>query len=164
MLLYFAWYILLYLYAFLGLINVLGMTSRMAFAMGLQSDSHRFSTIERWRRARVWWALAWQDSHFSMSYDRPSAISLHQPSIPYDTTSKPGQRSYAESMFQIISLTLEIIRNRSLTPRALVSYAVIQNYKDQVNRIVADGESPFRFHFFPRFVAMYPCTRRSKSN
>lgn len=111
----------------------------MAFAMGLQSDSHRFSTIERWRRAWVWWVLAWQDSHFSMSYDRPSAISLHQPRIPYEPASAPGQRSYAESMFQIIALTLEIIRNRSLTPSALVSYAAIQNYADRVKRIVSDG-------------------------
>lgn len=79
-----------------------------------------------------------------MSYDRPSATALHQPSIPYSPDSVPGQRSYAESMFQIISLTLEIIRNRSLTPRALVSYATIKNYKDQVIRIVADGKPSWK--------------------
>ncbi|KAL9110725.1 MAG: hypothetical protein Q9227_004717 [Pyrenula ochraceoflavens] len=120
------------------------MTTRMAVAMGLQGDYHRFSETERWQRGRVWWALAWQDSHFSMSYDRPSVTALHQPAIPYEPASVPGKRSYAESMFQIISLTLEIVKNRILTPRSTMPFTAIKKYRDEVSRIVSDAEPHIR--------------------
>src|SRR5271156_297533 len=77
---------------------LIGLTMRMAFSLGLQTDSHQFRDTDQYFRRRVWWALAWQDSHFSMSYDRPSSSALYGPEIPYRTP-KPGFRSYAESMF-----------------------------------------------------------------
>ncbi len=117
----------------------LGMVIRMAFSIGLQMNAAGFSERENWLRRRVWWALAWQDSHFSISYDRPSASVLCHPEIPYTYGSKPGNRSYAESMYSIISLTQEIIRGRSFDPNSQMNWTTIQRYKEVVATIVTDG-------------------------
>ena len=116
-----------------------GMVIRMALSIGLQMNTAGFTEHENWLRRRVWWALAWQDSHFSISYDRPSATTLCHPDIPYTYGSAPGSRSYAESMYSIISLTQEIIRERSLGSRSQMNYATIQRYKEIVSTIVTDG-------------------------
>src|SRR5438876_9012390 len=72
---------------------LLGMALRMAFTLGLQTESQLFPAHVQYLRRRVWWALAWQDSHFSMSYDRPSSSAVCGPEIPYLPTSAPGFRS-----------------------------------------------------------------------
>ncbi|KKY23705.1 putative fungal specific transcription [Phaeomoniella chlamydospora] len=123
---------------------VLGMTVRIAFSLGLQTDDPRFSAQELYARRRVWWALAWQDSHYSVSYDRPTGTALCQPEIPYGRTSFPGNRSYAESMFQIIGLTLKIIRARLFQPKSSLPLATILDYKDRVAKIVADAAPHLR--------------------
>ena len=116
-----------------------GMVIRMAFSIGLQMNTAGFSDHENWLRRRVWWALAWQDSHFSISYDRPSASVLCHPDIPYTYGSAPGNRSYAETMYSIIELTQELIRDRSFGSRSQYNWATIQKYKETVNTIVNDG-------------------------
>jgi hypothetical protein len=123
---------------------LLGMALRMAFTLGLHTDSHQFSGPQQYLRRRVWWALSWQDSHFSMSYDRPSSSALYGPEIPYRRTSVPGFRSYAESMFRIIKLTQEIIKGRMIKPQANLSWSAIQSYKEEVTRIVAEGAPHLR--------------------
>lgn len=117
----------------------LGMTLRMAFSIGLQINSNQFTEAEKWTRRRVWWALAWQDSHFAVSYDRPTSSVLCIPDIPYGKFSSPGDRTYAESMFSIIRLTQEIVRERLLHPRASMTWETIRRYTDEVAHIVAQG-------------------------
>jgi len=121
---------------------LIGLTMRMAFSLGLQADSQTFSPEQQYTRRRVWWAIAWQDSHFSVSYDRPSASAFCCPEIPY--RSVPGQRSYAESMFRIIKLTQEIIRERTMNPRTTMSWQTIQSYKEEVARTIADSAPHLR--------------------
>ena len=122
----------------------LGMVLRMAFSIGLQMNTPGFSDHENWLRRRVWWALAWQDSHYSISYDRPSASVLCHPDIPYTRGSGPGNRSYAESMYNIIGLTQEIIRDRSLSPGTQMSWNTIQRYTETVASIVNEAKPHLR--------------------
>lgn len=117
----------------------LGMTLRMAFSIGLQINSHHFTEAEKWTRRRIWWALAWQDSHFAVSYDRPTSSVLCIPDIPYGKFSSPGDRSYAESMFAIIRLTQEIIRERLLHPRSYMTWETIRKYTEEITTIVSQG-------------------------
>ena len=119
---------------------VLGMALRISFVMGLQTDSSKFSAQETYARRRVWWVLAWQDSHFSISYDRPTAAAFTNPEIPYQTT--PGNRTYPEAMFQVIQLTLEVLRLRVLQPRTAMPISTIVEYKERLSRIIADA-APF---------------------
>lgn len=122
----------------------LGMTLRMAFSIGLQINSNHFTEAEKWTRRRIWWALAWQDSHFAVSYDRPTSSVLCIPDIPYGKYSSPGDRSYAESMFAIIRLTQEIVRERLLHPRAYMTWETIRKYTDEIANIVALGADHLR--------------------
>lgn len=123
---------------------VLGMTLRSALSIGLHVTSQKFSDEENYQRGRIWWALAWQDSHFSVSYDRPSSSILCFPDIPYTKQSSPGRRSYVESMSAMIRFTQQILRDRTLNPRAAMTWSAIQNYKDEVSRIVADAQPRLR--------------------
>jgi hypothetical protein len=122
----------------------LGMTLRMAFSIGLQINSNQFTEAEKWTRRRIWWALAWQDSHFAVSYDRPTSSVLCIPDIPYGKFSSPGDRSYAESMFAIIRLTQEIVRERLLHPRSYMTWETIRRYTDEIATIVSHGASHLR--------------------
>ena len=122
----------------------LGMTLRMAFSIGLQINSQQFTEAEKWTRRRIWWALAWQDSHFAVSYDRPTSSVLCIPDIPYGKFSSPGDRSYAETMFAIIRLTQEIIRERLLHPRSYMSWERIQKHTEEITFHVSQGASYLR--------------------
>ncbi len=122
----------------------LGMTLRMAFSIGLQINSNHFTEAEKWTRRRIWWALAWQDSHFAVSYDRPTSSVLCIPDIPYGKFSSPGDRSYAESMFAIIRLTQQIVRERLLHPRSYMTWDTIRKHTDEIASIVAQAAAHLR--------------------
>lgn len=120
------------------------MAIRMGISIGLQVESKQWLSQEAYHRRRVWWSLAWQESHFSISYDRPSTLALNGPSIAYGPASSPGNRSYYETMCRMISLTFEVVRSRMMYPSSHMTYHTIQNYKDNVERIVLDGKPHVR--------------------
>ncbi|KAJ5831826.1 hypothetical protein N7474_000137 [Penicillium riverlandense] len=123
---------------------LLGMTLRMGLALGLHVDSTRFSSAERYRRRHVWWSMAWQDSHFSLSYDRPSTTAVSQPAIAYREGSKPGEYLYFESLCRVISLALEVVRIRMLSPHAQISFESIQGYKERIQKIILEAKPYLR--------------------
>lgn len=141
---------------------LLGMTLRMGLALGLHVESSRFSSDERYRRRHVWyafdqsalcipgytnlfsprWSMAWQDSHFSLSYDRPSTTAVSQPDIAYREGSRAGDLSYFETLCRVISLALEVVRIRMLSPHAQMSFDSIQAYKERI-QIIMDEAKPY---------------------
>ncbi|KAL4746969.1 hypothetical protein BDW72DRAFT_183794 [Aspergillus terricola var. indicus] len=123
---------------------LLGMTLRMGLALGLHVESSHFSTAERYRRRHVWWSMAWQDSHFSLSYDRPSTTAVSQPEIAKREGSKPGDYSYFESLCGVISLALKVVRSRMLSPHSQLSWESIQKYKDQIQKILIEARPYLR--------------------
>lgn len=88
--------------------------------------------------------MAWQDSHFSLSYDRPSTMAFSHPDIPYDPNSQPGNRPFFETLCRIVSLTLGIVRGRMLSPQSQLDFSVIQTYKDKMKRILLDATPALR--------------------
>ncbi|KAL4888627.1 hypothetical protein BDV59DRAFT_137875 [Aspergillus ambiguus] len=123
---------------------LLGMTLRMGLALGLHVESSRFSAAERYRRRHAWWSMAWQDSHFSLSYDRPSTTAVSQPDIAYLENSKPGDLTYFETLCRVISLALEVVRSRMLSPHSQLSYKTIQAYKERIQQIMIDAKPYLR--------------------
>ncbi|KAI2026373.1 hypothetical protein LOY97_001252 [Ophidiomyces ophidiicola] len=123
---------------------LLGMTLRMVISLGLQVESHKFSPAERDIRRKERWSTAWQDSHFSLSYDRPSTMAFGHPDIPYHASSQPGNRTFFETLCRIIALTLEIVRSRMLSPQSQMGFAVIRAYKEEIKRIMADAAPHLR--------------------
>lgn len=90
------------------------------------------------------WSMAWQDSHFSLSYDRPSTVAVSQPDVCYRPESLPRQRDYFETMCRIISLTLEVVRGRMLSPHFHMSLKTMQAYKERVHEILRDAAPHLR--------------------
>ncbi|EPS34917.1 hypothetical protein PDE_09881 [Penicillium oxalicum 114-2] len=123
---------------------LLGMTLRMGLALGLHVESSRFSSLERYRRRHVWWSMAWQDSHFSLSYDRPSTTAVSQPEIAYREGSTAGDLSYFETLCRVISLALEVVRIRMLSPHTQITFESIQAYKERIQRIMVEAKPHLR--------------------
>ncbi|RDW92984.1 putative C6 transcription factor [Aspergillus mulundensis] len=123
---------------------LLGMTLRMGLALGLHVESSHFSAAERYRRRHTWWSMAWQDSHFSLSYDRPSTTAVSQPEIAKREGSKPGDYSYFESLCGVISLALKVVRSRMLSPHSQLSWENIQNYNHQIQKILVEARPYLR--------------------
>lgn len=88
--------------------------------------------------------MAWQDSHFSLSYDRPSTTAVSQPDIAYREGSKPGDLNYFESLSRVISLALEVVRIRMLSPHAQMTLESIQGYKDRIQKIMVEAKPYLR--------------------
>jgi hypothetical protein len=82
--------------------------------------------------------MAFQNSHFSLAYDRPSITMISQPEIPYDRKSMPGHRSYFESLCRIISVVLEMLRGLMLSHHSHLRYHEIRDYKQRIERVIAD--------------------------
>lgn len=88
--------------------------------------------------------MAWQDSHFSLSYDRPSTTAVSQPDIAYQEDSKPGERTYFETLCRVISMALDVVRSRMLSPHSQLSSKTIQTYKDRIQNIMIDAKPYLR--------------------
>lgn len=116
----------------------------MGLALGLHVESSHFSAAERYRRRHVWWSMAWQDSHFSLSYDRPSTTAVCQPGIAKREGAQPGDFSYFESLCGVISLALKVVRSRMLSPHSQMSWETIQDYKDQIQKILIQARPYLR--------------------
>ncbi|KAI9035086.1 putative C6 transcription factor [Aspergillus affinis] len=123
---------------------LLGMTLRMGLALGLHVETSRFSSVERYRRRHVWWSMAWQDSHFSLSYDRPSTTAVSQPDIASRGDSRPGDLSYFETLCRIIALALEVVRGRMLNSHSQMSFKTIQTYKERIQHIMVEAKPYLR--------------------
>ncbi|KAJ5223371.1 hypothetical protein N7468_007913 [Penicillium chermesinum] len=123
---------------------LLGMTLRMGLALGLHVESSRFSVEERYRRRHTWWSMAWQDSHFSLSYDRPSTTAVSQPNIAYREGSQPGDFSYFETLCKVISLALEVVRIRMLSPNAHITFSSFQEYQERIRQIMIEAKPYLR--------------------
>ncbi|KAL4896887.1 cellobiose response regulator [Aspergillus ambiguus] len=125
--------------------TLLGMTERMCMVLGLHVETPGFSRPTRAARQRAWWAMAFQNSHFSLAYDRPSITMINQPEIPYDPKSMPGHRSYFETLCRIISVVLESLRGLMMHHHSHLRYHEIRDYKQRIERIISEAAPHLRF-------------------
>ncbi|CAG7939171.1 unnamed protein product [Penicillium salamii] len=125
--------------------TLLGMTERMCLVLGLHVETTGFSLAEQEVRRRVWWAMAFQNSHFSLAYDRPSITMVSQPEIPFDPKSMPGHRSYFETLCRIVSSALELLRSRMYPGSSHSRVHEIREYKQQIQRMLVEATPHLRY-------------------
>lgn len=113
--------------------------------LGLHVETPGFPRPVQAARQRVWWAMAFQNSHFSLAYDRPSITMINQPEIPYDPKSMPGHRSYFETLCRIISVVLEMLRGLLMHRHSHLRYHEIRDYKQRIERILTEAAPHLRF-------------------
>jgi len=130
-----------------------GMTERMCLVLGLHVETAGFSLAEQAARRRVWWAMAFQNSHFSLAYDRPSITMVSQPEIPFEPKSMPGHRSYFETLCRIVSLSLEVLRSRMDPSSAQPHFHDIREYKHRIHRMLAEATPHLRHREHCRTLA-----------
>ncbi|PYH56007.1 Fungal specific transcription factor domain family protein [Aspergillus niger] len=119
--------------------TLLGMTERMCMVLGLHVETSGFPRATQAARRRVWWAMAFQNSHFSLAYDRPSITMINQPEIPYDPKSMPGHRGYFETLCRLIQVVLDMLRGLMFTHHTHLRYHEIREYKQRIERIIAEA-------------------------
>ncbi|KAJ5151273.1 uncharacterized protein N7482_010525 [Penicillium canariense] len=124
--------------------TLLGMTERMCLVLGLHVETTGFTAEEQANRRRVWWAMAFQNSHFSLAYDRPSITMVSQPEIPFDRKSMPGYRTYFETLCRVVSLALEVLRSRMYPESQQPRYHEIREYKHRIQRMIAEATPHLR--------------------
>lgn len=92
--------------------------------------------------------MAFQNSHFSLAYDRPSITMISQPEIPFDPKSMPGYRSYFESLCRVVSLALDLLRARMFSDHSHshthLRHQEIRNFKQRMQRILAEAAPHLR--------------------
>lgn len=121
------------------------MTERMCLVLGLHVETTGFSLAEQAVRRRVWWAMAFQNSHFSLAYDRPSITMASQPEIPFNPQSMPGHRTYFESLCRIVSLSLDLLRSRMRHESSYPRFHEIREYKQRIQRVLAEASPHLRY-------------------
>lgn len=89
--------------------------------------------------------MAFQNSHFSLAYDRPSITMVSQPEIPFDPKSMPGHRSYFETLCRIVSLALEVLRSRMYPGSSQLRIHEIREYKQQIQRMLTEATPHLRY-------------------
>lgn len=116
----------------------------MCLVLGLHVETTGFSPADQAVRRRVWWAMAFQNSHFSLAYDRPSITMVSQPEIPFDPKSMPGHRTYFETLCRIVSLSLELLRSRMQPETSHLRFREIREYKQRIQRMLAEATPHLR--------------------
>jgi hypothetical protein len=89
--------------------------------------------------------MAFQNSHFSLAYDRPSITMVSQPEIPFDRKSMPGHRTYFETLCRVVSLALEVLRSRMYPESQEPRYHEIREYKHRIQRMMAEATPHLRY-------------------
>ncbi|OCK78467.1 hypothetical protein K432DRAFT_301936 [Lepidopterella palustris CBS 459.81] len=120
--------------------SLMGLTVRLSQTLGL----HRVcpsSTPPHVRavRSKVWWALLWQDSLLSISYDRASSTTTIDHTVPLSQTSTPGTRSYVESMYRLCKVGLDIVRERQQPQNSHDALLRITEHRNQLQDIMFDA-------------------------
>lgn len=83
--------------------------------------------------------MAFQNSHFSLAYDRPSITMVSQPVIPFDRKSLPGHRSYFKTTCHVILLSLAVLRSRIYLKSTEPRFHELTEYKHRMQHILDDA-------------------------
>ena len=116
--------------------SVLGLTIRLAQGLG--------SLESVFPRSKIWWAIIWQDSLLSITYDRSSAAGALEA-----TTMPPPQHfgsvdPYHAAMYNVSKVGLEIVRDRArpMSPREQITR--ITENRDALSTIMRESAEYLR--------------------
>jgi hypothetical protein len=96
---------------------MLGLCIRLAQSLGLHKESRSTTPSEvQNEKAKIWWAILWQDSLISIIYDRGGAVINVDSStgIPPEFDVEPGQWKFERCMYEVCRIGLEVVRERDV--------------------------------------------------
>ncbi|KAK0978103.1 hypothetical protein LTS01_012839 [Friedmanniomyces endolithicus] len=125
--------------------SLLGLTIRLAQGLGLHRDCPpAVATRIVLPRSKTWWAIMWQDSLLSMTYDRASTtadiVSSSMP-MPQDIA---DVGDYHSTMFRLCKVGLDIVRDRATRLEPAEQYSRIILHRDKIAAILHDSAAYLR--------------------
>ena len=125
--------------------SLLGLTIRLAQGLGVHRACPPDVPKETvYPRSKVWWAIVWQDSLLSITYDRASATgTLEVSTMPPPQEIGPTS-AYHAVMYLISKVGLEIVRDRArpMSPREQI--ARITEHRDELALILREAAEYLR--------------------
>jgi hypothetical protein len=120
--------------------SLMGLTVRLSQTLGL----HRLCPPStpasvKMVRSKVWWALLWQDSLLSISYDRASSTTTIDHTVPLTQHTAPGTRTYVESMYRLCKVGLDIVRERQRPQNSQDALMRITEHRNELQEIMVDA-------------------------
>jgi len=127
--------------------SLLGLTIRLAQSLGLHRSCPASTPVAtKVVRSKVWWAVIWQDSLLSITYDRAaSAATLDRPPYyPPGSSFGPGNRSYEECMYRLCKVGVDIVRERATPQKSHDALIKITEHRRELLDIMGDAADYLR--------------------
>lgn len=125
--------------------SMLGLTIRLAQGLGIHRSCPPYVPNEIvLGRSKIWWAIIWQDSLLSITYDRGGSTA------GFDINTMPMPQHFGEIcpyhtiMYRLSKISLEIVRNRATAMNSREHYARIIENRDDINNIMRDSAEYLR--------------------
>jgi hypothetical protein len=120
--------------------SLMGLTVRLSQTLGLHRICPPSTPLQiMLTRSKVWWALLWQDSLLSISYDRASSTTTIDHTVPLKPNTAPGTRSYVESMYRLCKVGLDIVRERQRPQNSQDALIKITEHRNELQEIMVDA-------------------------
>ncbi|KAF2000568.1 hypothetical protein P154DRAFT_465791 [Amniculicola lignicola CBS 123094] len=120
--------------------SLMGLTVRLAQTLGLHRMCPPSTPIQtKLTRSKIWWALLWQDSLLSISYDRASSTTTIDHTIPLNPQTTPGTRTYVECMYRLCKVGLDIVRERQRPQNSHDALIRITEHRNELQEIMVDA-------------------------
>ncbi|KAF2653023.1 hypothetical protein K491DRAFT_603683 [Lophiostoma macrostomum CBS 122681] len=120
--------------------SLMGLTVRLSQTLGLHRTCPPSTPLQiKLTRSKVWWALLWQDSLLSISYDRASSTTTIDHTVPLKPGTAPGTRSYVESMYRLCKVGLDIVRERQKQQTSHDALTRITEHRNELQEIMVDA-------------------------
>jgi hypothetical protein len=120
--------------------SLLGLTIRLAQGLGLhRACPPHVATSIVLPRSKTWFAIIWQDSLLSITYDRASTTAAD------DINTMPMPQEFAEvgayhaTMYQLSKVCLDIVRDRATPMRSADHYQRILERKESIAKIMREA-------------------------
>ena len=125
--------------------SMLGLTIRLAQGLGVHRACPPDVPPEIvLPRSKVWWAIIWQDSLLSITYDRASATgTLDVSTMPPPQEIAPIN-PYHAVMYHVSKVGLEIVRDRARPMSSREQIARITQHRDALAHILKDAAEYLR--------------------
>lgn len=120
--------------------SLMGLTVRLSQTLGLHRMCPPSTPLSiKIFRSKVWWALLWQDSLLSISYDRASSTTTIDHTVPLSPHTASGTRTYVESMYRLCKVGLDIVRERQRPQNSHDALMRITEHRNELQEIMVDA-------------------------
>ena len=125
--------------------SLMGLTIRLAQNLGVHQACPPATPEDRtFPRSKIWWAVVWQDSLLSISYDRASStLSVDRNTMPMPQHFRAVPHYHA-SMYRLCRVGLDIVQDRTLSLQPRELHDRIVQHRDAISSIMRDAAEYLR--------------------